>query len=72
MAQAEIAALLKAESQILAGGQAPTHAHTMRWLEAIGERFAPEARAFARLRGLDTMDPQALLIPEEEPAEASR
>jgi hypothetical protein len=72
VAQAEIAALLKAESQILAGGQAPTHAHTMRWLEAIGERFAPEARAFARLRGLDTMDPQALLIPEEEPAEASR
>jgi hypothetical protein len=52
VAQAEVSSLLQQEDSLLREGKAPTHAHTMAWLEAVADRFAGSSAENASSRGL--------------------
>jgi hypothetical protein len=52
VAQAEVSSLLQQEDALLRDGKAPTHAHTMAWLEAVADRFAGSSAQNAASRGL--------------------
>ena len=52
VAQAEVSSLLQQEDALLQDGKAPTHSHTMAWLEAVADRFAGSSAQNAASRGL--------------------
>ena len=52
VAQAEVSSLLQQEDVLLREGKAPTHSHTMAWLEAVADRFAGSSAQNAASRGL--------------------
>jgi len=59
-AQAEVYAYLHFENELIKKGQAPTHEHTMRWLEACADKFADDPKKFTERRGFKIMDNQSL------------
>ena len=56
VAQAEVSSLLQQEEALLRDGKAPTHSHTMAWLEAVADRFSGSSAQNAASRGLSTSD----------------
>ena len=59
-AQAEVFAYLHFENELIKEGKAPTHEHTMRWLEACADKFADDPKKFTERRGFKIMDNQSL------------
>jgi hypothetical protein len=59
-AQAEVFAYLNFENELIKDGKAPTHEHTMRWLEACADKFADDPQKFAERRGFKLLDSQSL------------
>ena len=59
-AQAEIFAYLNLENELIKKGQAPTHEHTVQWLEACADKFEKDPQKFAESRGFKLMDEQSL------------
>jgi len=69
-AQAEVFGYLKWENKIISEGKAPTHAHTMQWLEARADKWASCPTEFANSRGFDIYDPTSVTnVPQLEAAE---
>ena len=64
VAQAEVTALLHAESELLASGKAPTHAMVINWLHALADRFHTAPTDYAAQRGMATFDPSTILVLE--------
>ena len=59
-AQAEVFAYLHFENELIKDGKAPTHEHTMLWLEACADKFADDPQKFAERRGFKLLDSQSL------------
>ena len=59
-AQAEVYAYLNFENELIKKGQAPTHEHTMLWLEACADKFADDPKKFTQRRGFTILDKQSL------------
>ena len=59
-AQAEVFAYLTFENELIKKGQAPTHEHTVQWLEACADKFQNDQQKFAKRRGFKIMDHQSL------------
>ena len=59
-AQAEMFAYLNFENELIKKGQAPTHEHTMQWLEACADKFEKDPQKFTQRRGFKIMDEQSL------------
>jgi len=59
-AQAEVYAYLHFENELIKKGQAPTHEHTMKWLEACADKFADDPKKFTERRGFTILDKQSL------------
>jgi len=59
-AQAEVFAYLNFENELIKKQQAPTHEHTMQWLEACADKFEKDPQKFAERRGFKIMDSQSL------------
>ena len=59
-AQAEVFAYLNFENELIKKGQAPTHEHTMQWLEACADKFADDPKKFTQRRGFTILDKQSL------------
>jgi hypothetical protein len=59
-AQAEVFAYLNFENELIKSGKAPTHEHTMRWLEACADKFEKDPQKFAERRGFKLLDSQSL------------
>ena len=69
-AQAEVFGYLQWENKIISEGKAPTHAHTMQWLEACADKWASCPAEFANSRGFDIYDPTSVTnVPQLEAAE---
>jgi len=66
-AQAEVFNYLKIESELIAGGQAPSHEMTMEWLEKCADKFEDCAERFAESRGFKVLDEKSLAWPEVPP-----
>lgn len=60
VAQAEIFAFLQAEQEMLAKGEEPTQELTLKWLEALADKFADCGAKFAELRGFIPLDKKSL------------
>lgn len=56
VAQAEVSSLLQQEDALLRDGKAPTHNHTMAWLEAVADLFSGSSAQNAASRGLSISD----------------
>jgi len=59
-AQAEMFAYLNFENELIKKGQAPTHEHTMQWLEACADKFEKDPQTFSQRRGFKILDKQSL------------
>ena len=59
-AQAEVFAYLEWENKIIQDGNAPEHHHTVQWLEACADRWAPCPGDFANSRGVAIIDKTSL------------
>jgi hypothetical protein len=59
-AQAEVFAYLRFENELIKKGQAPTHEHTVQWLEACADKFENDPQKFAERRGFKLLDSQSL------------
>jgi|TARA_A100000172_G_scaffold79634_1_gene67148 hypothetical protein len=59
-AQAEVFAYLNFENELIKNKQAPTHEHTVKWLEACADKFEKDPQKFAKRRGFKIMDEQSL------------
>ena len=59
-AQAEVFAYLNFENELIKKGQAPTHEHTVQWLEACADKFEKDPQKFAERRGFKLLDSQSL------------
>ena len=60
VAQAEVFAFLQAEQEMLAKGEEPTQEFTLKWLEALADKFADCGAKFAELRGFIPLDKKSL------------
>lgn len=59
-AQLEFDAYFNSEVELLREGKAPTHEHTMQWMEALAEKWKDCPRKFSERRGLTLIDNQSL------------
>ena len=59
-AQAEVAAYISFENNLIRENKIPTHEHTMRWLEACADKFADSPKKFTERRGFKILDEQSL------------
>ena len=59
-AQAEVFAYLNFENELIKNGKAPTHEHTVQWLEACADKFEKDPQKFAERRGFKLLDSQSL------------
>ena len=60
VAQAEVFAFLQAEQEMLAKGEEPTQEFTLKWLEALADKFADCGTKFAEVRGFIPLDKKSL------------
>lgn len=60
VAQAEVLAYLQMEERMLVNGETPTHAMTIKWLEACADKFADCGAIFAESRGFIPLDQMSL------------
>lgn len=65
-AQAEVLAFLEWEVEELKAGRAPTHEATLRWLEALADKWKENPRIFTERRGFSLSDAKSLLAPVSE------
>lgn len=64
-AQIEVRELLTQEGQILSEGKIPTHAHTLKWLYMLADKYSGSAERFAKFKGLSLIDKQSLITKSE-------
>lgn len=60
-AQAEVTAYLALEDEMISNGKAPTHATTVRWLEACADKWAEEPKKWVESKGMSLYNANALL-----------
>ena len=59
-AQAEVFAYLQWENELIKGGKAPEHHHTVAWLEKLADKWAHCPADFANSRGFNILDETSL------------
>jgi hypothetical protein len=64
-AQIEIRDFLAQEDAILEAGKMPTHAHTLKWLHVMADRYSGSAETFAKFKGIKLIDQKSLITRSE-------
>ena len=60
-AQMEVSELLDIEKKLIKEGKMPTHAMTVKWLNALADKYAGCAADYARLKGMTLIDEESLV-----------
>ena len=61
LVQKHVLDYLQHESEMIANGQAPTHSHTLDWMNRVADQIEPYARENAQRRGVCLLDKDALI-----------